>query len=187
LALAFLVLFAMFLSWPLTPNYLQSSHGVTLSALGVFGSFNALGVVILNLTLGRRAPGPALLVSQVLVALSVLLFWQASALPAFALAYFLAGAFRSARSLIIATVDSFVGRAELGMAFGLTETVASVVLIAAPPLAGLLFEIRPDLPYPVALALILVAAATTAIYVRRAHPPSVPVEPALVERIPVGE
>ena len=34
LALAFLALFAMYLSWPLTPNYLQSTHGVSLTALG---------------------------------------------------------------------------------------------------------------------------------------------------------
>jgi hypothetical protein len=75
----------------------------------------------------------------------------------------------------------------LVMAFGLTETVASVVLLAAPPLAGVLFEIHSTLPYAVSLALILVSATATTVYVRRAHPPSVPIEPAHVERIPVGE
>ncbi len=187
LPLAFLALFAMYLSWPLTPNYLQTTHGVTLAALGAFGSFNALGVVVLNLSLGRRAPGLALGLSQLLVGVSVLIFWRATALPAFALAYFLAGAFRSARSLMIATVDGFVGRAELGVAFGLMETVGALVIICAPPLAGVLYEIRPDLPYPVSLALILFALATTAIYVRRTHPAVVPVESVIVERIPGGE
>lgn len=187
LPLAFLALFAMYLSWPLTPNYLQSTRGVSLSALGAFGSFNALGVVVLNLILGRRAPGPALVVSQLLVGVSVLLFWQAYALPAFALAYFLAGAFRSSRSLMIATVDGYVGRAELGMAFGLMETVGSLVIIVGPPLAGLLYEIRPELPYPVSLVLILIAVTVTTAYVRHTHPAAVPIEPVIVERIPGGE
>ena len=187
LALAFLALFAMYLSWPLTPNYLQSTHGVSLTALGAFGSFNAMGVVVLNLLLGRRAPGPALVISQLLVGVSVLLFWQAAALPAFALAYFLAGAFRSARSLMIATVDGYVGRAQVGMAFGMMETVGALVIIAAPPLAGVLYEIRPDLPYPASLALILVAAISTAVYVHRSRPVAVPLEPLIVERIPGGE
>lgn len=187
LPLAFLALFAMYLSWPLTPNYLQATHAVSLSALGAFGSFNALGVVVLNLSLGRRSPGPALVISQLLVGLSVLLFWRAAALPAFALAYFLAGAFRSARSLMIATVDGFVGRAELGMAFGLMETVGALVIIVGPPLAGVLYEIRPDLPYPVSLALILVSIAATTVYARRNPPAVVAAEPVLVERIPGGE
>jgi len=187
LPLAFLALFAMYLSWPLTPNYLQATHAVSLSALGAFGSFNALGVVVLNLSLGRRSPGPALVISQLLVGLSVLLFWRAAALPAFALAYFLAGAFRSARSLMIATVDGFVGRAELGMAFGLMETVGALVIIVGPPLAGVLYEIRPDLPYPVSLALILVSIAATTVYARRTPAAVVLAEPVLVERIPGGE
>lgn len=187
LPLAFLALFAMYLSWPLTPNYLQTTHDVSLSALGAFGSFNALGVVVLNLSLGRRSPGTALVISQLLVSISVLLFWRAAALPAFALAYFLAGAFRSARSLMIATVDGYVGRAELGMAFGLMETVGALVIIVGPPLAGVLYEVRPDLPYPVSLGLILIAAATTAVYVRRTRPAAVAVESVMVERIPGGE
>lgn len=187
LPLAFLALFAMYLSWPLTPNYLQATHNVSLSALGAFGSLNALGVVVLNLSLGRRSPGLALVISQLLVGLSVLLFWRAAALPAFALAYFLAGAFRSARSLMIATVDGFVGRAELGMAFGLMETVGALVIIFGPPLAGVLYAIRPDLPYPVSLALILVSIAATTVYARRTPAAVAAAEPVIVERIPGGE
>lgn len=187
LPLAFLAMFAMYLSWPLTPNYLQDLHAVSLSSLGAFGAFNALGVLILNLTLGRRSTVPAFLLSQVLVGVSVLLFWQASAAAAFALAYFLAGGFRSSRSLIIAMVDGFVGRAELGMAFGLMETVGALVIVAAPPLAGVLYEIRPDLPYPVSLVLIAFGVALSAVYMRRTHLPPAPVEVVMVERIPGGD
>jgi hypothetical protein len=88
---------------------------------------------------------------------------------------------------MIATVDGYVGRAQVGIAFGMMETVGAIVIIAAPPLAGVLYEIRPDLPYPVSLLLILLAATCTAVYVHRSRPAVVPLEPLIVERIPGGE
>lgn len=148
------VAFALYLSWPLTPNFLQEVRGLSLSRLGLVGALNALGGMALNLTLGRLAPRRAYLISQAMVGASVILIWQGTGLPWFALGYFLAGGFRTSHSLVSAQVETLVRRREIGLAYGLAETVQSAAIIAAPPLAGWLFSIEPSLPYPVSLGLI---------------------------------
>ena len=45
--------------------------------------------------------------------------------------------------------------AELGLAFGANETVAAAGLMAAAPVAGLLFARQASLPFPVGVGLIL--------------------------------
>lgn len=154
LGLSAAVVFGLYLSWPLTPNFLQQSRGMTVGQIGLFGAFNALGVVVLNLTLGRLAPRSAYILSQGLVGLSVVLLWQGVGAPWFALGYFLAGGFRTARSMVTATVQGLVQRSEMGLAYGLAETAQGVAMVAAAPLAGLLYHRRPELPFPVSLALI---------------------------------
>lgn len=156
LALAFGVTFALYVSWPLTPNFLQQVRGVSLAQIGVFGSLNALGGVVLNLTLGRLAPRPAYLIVQGAVGLSALCLWQGVGLPWFALGYFLAGGFRTSRSLVAAQVEALVHKSEIGLAYGLAETAQAISLVAAPPLAGILFATDPALPYPVSIGLIAV-------------------------------
>jgi MFS family permease len=157
LAAVFVSMLAMYLFWPLTPNYLQAQHGVTLTNIGLFGSFNGLGVVVLNLTLGRTAPRKGFALAQILVAFSCLVLWRGIGLPWYALGYFLAGALRTARSLMTAMVDGLVERSQVGLAFGLAETVVSLMMVVAAPLAGVLYSIRPSLPYPVSLGIAALA------------------------------
>jgi MFS family permease len=162
LALAFAVAFALNLSWPLTPNFLQKVRGVSVGQIGVFGSLNAMGVVLLNLTLGRLAPRQGYLINQAAVGASVALLWKGTALPWYALGYFLAGGLRTARSLVTAQVESLVRQSEMGLAYGMAETLSSAALILAPPLAGLLYEREPALPFPVGLCLIALMFLVTA-------------------------
>ncbi len=185
--LSFLALFATYLSWPLTPNYLRNVQAVSLSTLGVFGAFNGLGAVALNLSLGRRNPILGFILSQAFVGLSALLFWKGAAAPLFAAAYFLSAGFRALHSMVTARVDALVGRAELGLAFGLVETVLALVILSAPPLAGALYEISPRLPYPVSIALIAVSVVLSVRYACRARPVAAPVELPVVERLPGGD
>jgi MFS family permease len=186
LGLAFLAMFATYLPWPLTPNYLQSTHGVSLAVLGTLGAFNAFGGVVLNLTLGRTRPLVGLVLSQGLAIVSAAILWQANLAPWFALAYFLAAGFRSAHSMVTAHVDGMVGRAELGLAFGLVETVLALVILTAPPTAGVLYQISPSLPYPVGILLMLGSVAISIAYARHHRPPEEHLEIPIVERIPGG-
>jgi len=154
LALASIVLFGMYLSWPLTPNYLQNVRQVTVREIGALGSINALGLVLLNLSIGRLIAYRGFVISQLLVGASILLLWLGTGVPFFALSYFLAGGFRIARSLTVAQAEGLVSRVNLGLVYGITETVMGLVAIIAPPIAGLLYHVSPALPYPVSLGIL---------------------------------
>ena len=154
LIVVFVSMLALSLSFPLTPLYLNEVRGLTIAQVGSMGSFFALGIVVLNLTLGRSQARRGSMIAQVLAAGSVILLWRGMSLPVFAMGYFLAGGTRTARSLFSAQVERVVERFHLGLAFGVTETIASSTLIVAPLLAGLLYQRDPASPYPVSLALI---------------------------------
>lgn len=177
LGLSAAVVFGLYLSWPLTPNFLQQVRGVTLAQVGLFGSMNGLGIVVFNLSLGRLAPRPAYVLCQGLVGLSVLLLWRGTVVPWFALGYFLAGAFRTARSMVTAVVQSLVRPAEMGLAYGLAETAQGLAMVLAAPLAGLLYNQRPELPFPVSLGLILPLLLLSLRLTPRAQPASRPIAP----------
>jgi MFS family permease len=154
LLLTFFALFAMYLSWPLTPIFLQEERGVSLGALGLFGSLYASGMVILNLVLGRSNPRLGFIIVQISVGFSIFTLWKGTHNLFFSLGYFFASGFRVARSFISAQVEMFVKRVELGLAFGLAETVTGTVMLLASPIAGLLYDTKPDLPFIIGLILI---------------------------------
>jgi len=95
------------------------------------------------------------------------LIWHGSGMELFGLGYFLLGGFRSARSLAAAHVNSLVNDAQMGLAYGLTETVSAFPLILAPPLAGYLYSTDPASPYPFSLLLIFVGIILTLIFFPR--------------------
>ncbi len=158
LALFGLLGFGMYLSWPLTPNFLQDVRGVTLTQIGLFGSFNALGVVVLNLTLGRIGIRVGLLLTQALVAVSVAMLWLGAGWVYFALGYLFAGALRTANSLALAHAESLVDPRQVGAAYGFVESALGLVTVVAPPVAGFLFARTPELPFPVSLVIMAGAA-----------------------------
>ena len=157
LIVVFVSVTAMYLSWPLTPVYLQAQRGLTVSQIGILGSLNALGIVLLNLTLGRASPRLGIVASQVLVAASVLLLWRGLGLPLLGLGYLLAGGFRTARGLLSAYIERIVLPSQWGLAFGLMETLSGVGLAVAPLMAGLLYDHQPASPYPASLILLAVS------------------------------
>jgi MFS family permease len=154
LIVVFCAMLAMTVGWTLTPLFLTEARGLSVAEVGALGSFFALGIVALNLTLGATPARRGSMVAQGLVAGAFLLLWRGMALPVYAAGYFLAGGMRTARSLFSAQVEHVVQRSHLGLAFGVSETVASGALIVAPLLAGLLYHSNPASPYPVSLVLI---------------------------------
>ena len=154
LALFLFTCFAIYLAWPLTPNFLQNERGVSLAAVGIFGSFYSLGSVVINLVLGRLRSGIAFLLSQLFVGVSSAMLWFGTGEPWFALGYFLYGGYRTARAMMTSLTETQVERSQMGLAFGLVETVGGLALIAAAPIAGLLYRAAPHLPYPISMGLI---------------------------------
>jgi MFS family permease len=153
LVLILFSLLALSLSWPLTPNYLTNQRNISLATLGVLGSINALGVVVLNLSLGRLRPKLGFALSQVVVGLSMAGLWLGQSVLWYGAGFFLAGGMRTAHTLAIAQSEPLVSRRNLGLAFGLVETMNGSALAIGPVLAGFLYQVKPWLPFPVGLSM----------------------------------
>jgi hypothetical protein len=69
----------------------------------------------------------------------------------FSLGYFLVGGYATARTLAIALARGMVRSEVMGLAYGVLETSTATVSLLAPLVAGVLYGIRPDIVYPVAI------------------------------------
>jgi MFS family permease len=161
--LAFAI-FAMYLAIPLTPNFLASVRGLSLSETGLIFTIGALGNALLALILSRFNPRRGFMIAQVLVALFAVSIWKGTSLPIFALGYFLQGGFRGARSLTMAQAHELVHDSQMGLTFGVMETISAIIFIVTPPLAGMLFEWNAFSIYPLTIALILVSLIITYLF-----------------------
>lgn len=159
--------FAMYLAQPLTPNFLEDVRGLSLGNVGIIFTFGALGNALLALTLSRAKPYAGFLVAQVMVAAFALIIWRASSLPLLALGYFLLGGFRAARPLALAQARELVHDSQMGLTYGVMETVNAVIFILTPPLAGFIYKIDPMTIYPLVLGLMAVSVLISLILPRR--------------------
>jgi hypothetical protein len=157
LGIVFLAVFAMTLPQPLSPNFLQNQHGLSLGQIGQLGSIAYPGIVLLNLGLGFIEARAGFLISQLAVAVFAFCLWRGSGMAAFAIGFFLLGGSRTARSFATAQTRNLVHSARMGLAYGITETVNAAAVILASPLAGYLYGREPLSVYTFSLGLILVS------------------------------
>jgi len=163
-ALTCLVFLAMYLGFPLAPNFLADVRGWDVGHVGLLGSFQALGMTLLTLLLGRlgdRRHAGALIAGQALVWCSAWLLLRAAAVPALALAYLLRGGYQGCRSLTQARATVLGGEAERGLLLGATEMTISAAQVAAPYVAGWLYAADPARPLQASLALIPIGIILT--------------------------
>jgi hypothetical protein len=153
--LLFMIYFALFFPQPLAPNYLKNMRGMSLQNIGLLGSITNLGNVLINLLFGLLPAWWGLTLGQLFVGLFATLLWQFTGLPILMLAYFLLGGYRATRSLLVAQVEKLVKPANLGLAYGVSETVSSLALVAAPPIVGLVYSNNPEMVFSVTLMLIV--------------------------------
>jgi predicted MFS family arabinose efflux permease len=157
LGVVFLAIFATFLSQPLSQNYLSNQRGLSLAQIGRLVSLTGLGVAVFSLALGRVNERLGFLLAQLAVAGFAVLLWQGSSPLWFALGYFLLGGFKTTRSLAVAQTRSLVHAANMGLAYAITDTVASSAIILAPLLAGYLYSRAPTQVYLTSAILIFVS------------------------------
>ena len=154
LAILFVVAFATYIPQPFTPNFLRDQHGLSLSVIGELGSIGSIGNTVLNLLLGLVEARSGFILGQVGVAAFTLLLWRGTGFGWFAAGYFLLGGFRVLRGLGVAQVRPYVHESQMGLAYGIAETVGSMTVLLAPLLAGYLYSLNPALMYPVGLIFI---------------------------------
>jgi MFS family permease len=161
LIIVFIVMFCIYLPQPLSQNFLQNQRSLNLAQIGQLISARYLGVVVLNLILGQMNAQVGFLLSQIGMSLFTLLIWQGNSMPWYALGYFLGGSYGTARSLATAQGRALIHHANMGLGYGMIETMSSTAIILAPPLAGYLYSLNPTLVYPVSLVLIGIAIMVT--------------------------
>ena len=167
--LAFAI-FSMYLAQPLTPNFLEGIRGLSLSETGIIFTAGALGNSLMAILLSRVPPRRGFLFAQALVILFAFFIWRGSSLPVYVLGYFLLGGFRAGRPMILAQTRELVHDSQMGVAYGIMETISAVIFILTPPLAGLLFERDPMIVYPLSIGLIAVSIVVSYLFTIRNRP-----------------
>jgi len=157
LGISFVAMFAMFLPQPFTSIFLQDVHRLSFGQIGLLIAAGSLGNALLNLFFGYFKARLGFVLSQLSVMAFALLIWRGEALPVFALGYILLGGYRAGRTLASAQVRSLVHQAQMGLAYGLTESVNSLPFVLAPPLAGYLYSHNPETIYSISLAALAIA------------------------------
>lgn len=159
--------FAMYLAQPLTPNFVNDVRGFSLGNVGIMFTMGALGNALLAVFLSRFNPYGGYVVGQVMVAAFAFLIWRGTSLPLLALGYFLLGGFRAARPLAMAQAREFVHESQMGLTYGVMETVSAVIFILTPPLAGFIYKSDPTAIYTFSLGLLAVSIIISLIVPRR--------------------
>jgi len=172
LGIIFLVILAVTLPQPMAANFLQNQRGMSLSRIGQFGSLGALGSVVLMLAFGHRPPGVALIIGQGGLLLFSFLLWQGEGLFWIGLGYFALGGYRLSRAMTLALVRPVVREQEVGLAFGLVESLNAFANVLAPVLAGVLYDWRPVAIFPISVAVIALTMLFSMRYFRRNNPDS---------------
>jgi MFS family permease len=160
-------IFSMYIAQPLTPNFLEGVRGLSLSQTGLIFTVGALGNSLMAIAFSRANPRRGYLFAQGLVILFAVFIWKGTALPIFALGYFLLGGFRAARPMAMAQARELVHESQMGITYGIMETVSSVIFILTPPIAGFLFERDPMILYPLSIGLIAVSICVSSIFLPR--------------------
>jgi len=159
--------FAMYLAQPLTPNFLEDVRGLSLSNIGFVFAMGALGNSLMAITLSRFESRRGYVIAQIMVAAFAFTVWRGTDAPILALGYFLLGGFRASRPLAMAQARALIHESQMGLTYGVMETINAIIFILVPPLAGLIYESNPLSIYPLALALIAISVIVSIIVPRR--------------------
>jgi MFS family permease len=156
LAVFFIVALVVYLPQPLTPNFLENQRGLSLTQIGTLGSIGGIGTVVFNFLLGMLEARTGFLFGQLGVAAYAFLLWKGTGFSWFVIAYFMLGGFRALRGLGVAQVRPLVHESQMGLAYGIAETVGAATTVIIPPVAGYLYSLNPFMIYPVALVAIAI-------------------------------
>jgi predicted MFS family arabinose efflux permease len=160
-------MFAIWLSMPLAPNFLQERWGLLVSEVGLLGSAASLGQVVLALILGTRPPRRSLMALQAGATVYLLALLSSGRLEWLALGFFLRGGAQISGQFIDAISTRVVPPSQQGLAYGINALVNRGTYVAAAAAAGWLYSSRPALPFQASLALIPIAIGLIYLFVPR--------------------
>lgn len=157
---------AVLIGQPLSAQYLEEVRGFSRSAIGVFGSLNALGTAVFSITLARLSSWRAFFASLLLVMMSFgLLLWSGVG-PVVAVAYFMLGAYYTTRPLAVAAISERVAEHQRGMAYALVDTLAGLATLSGTSLAGVLYAHDPGWPFAAGIGGVIAVIAIGGLLLR---------------------
>jgi hypothetical protein len=92
---------------------------------------------------------------------------QGSGFVWYGIGFFLLGGYRLSRLMSLAFIHPLVKTSEIGRAYGIIETFNTISITLAPPLAGFLYAINPNLVYSTSLGLIAILILCNLIFLPR--------------------
>ncbi len=164
MGLVFFAMFALYLPQPLAPNFMQNERSLDLAQIGQLYSIGALGLVFFNLILGNLEHRLGYLLGHVAVVVYAWILWQQTGMIWYGLAFLFIGGYRTARFLAIAQVQALVHPANMGLAYGVSETISSSTMILVPFIAGVIYSHDPILIFPISILLIIVSILINGYY-----------------------
>ncbi|HEX3050578.1 MAG TPA: MFS transporter [Aggregatilineaceae bacterium] len=138
---------AVLVGQPLVSQYLEEEHHFSRTALGAFGSVNALGTLVFSLALGRLSAWHGFFVSLLLVMLSFVMMIISGAWLVVIPANFLLGAYYASRPLAVSVISTRVPDHQHGIAYALVDTLAGLATVIGTNTAGLLYGHDPVWPF----------------------------------------
>ncbi len=158
LGLLFFAMLSMILPQPFSQLFLLNQGNQNLEEVGRLLSLSSLGVVILNIVLGKLNPRTGFLLAQIAVGFFTFLMFKGNQFIWYAIGYFFLGSYRTARSLATAQGRDLVPVTDMGIAYGFIETMAALANILAPLIASYLYNRNPVSIYSISLVLIIISA-----------------------------
>jgi MFS family permease len=149
LVFTFLSVVILYFPQSLASNYLQNEKGLSLTQIGMLGAVGGIGNAFATLFLGSFTALTAIFLGQAMMMVYAFLLWKGNGMPFYMLGYFLLGGYRLIRAMFVGFSRPLVHARELGLAYGILETVTGLAVIIAPGIAGMLFSRQPALIFSV--------------------------------------
>lgn len=167
--LAILIVTIVFLSVPqqLTSMYLQNIQHLSTQQIGMMGTLSGIVTALVMLVLGNLSPSIGMAIGQLMIAGFALLMWRGQGLVAFFAGYALIGGYRLYRVMALAYSCSLVDQNNVGLAYGLVDTANALAMIAAPLLAGVLYDYQPVAVYTVSLVALIVTMGLNYFFMKK--------------------
>jgi predicted MFS family arabinose efflux permease len=160
LVLQFLTFFALGMGTSLLSIFLHEQKGFDEAIIPPLTAATAVGSIICSAIVARSrrltsAPLKAVAGASALAACAYLLFLGANALPLVIVAMTLRGGFFTAWPIFAAVLGEATPERLRAHVFSMGEILAGTGFVVAPVFAGLLYDIRPELPLITAVAMLL--------------------------------
>lgn len=150
-----LATFAVYVGFPMIPNFLQEVRGFSLSQIGLLFAVFSVGTALLNFLVSRANPRWNYVALVAALWLAILGVWQVPGFAGVSVAFLILGGLYTVNVLATAGIARVVRSRNRGLAFGILGTMNALALSGASRLAGNLYAASPERPFVIGLVAVL--------------------------------